>query len=131
RGLVAFVADGAYLPRRSGVDDRPLPFEEAVSFRSPESLRVTLDAPHAGAVTGMGVPAGVTLIVGGGFHGKSTLLRAIERGVYDHIPGDGRERVVTVPDAVKMRAEDGRAVSGTDISNFIGELPGGRDTRQF
>lgn len=131
RGLVAFVADGAYLPRRSGVDDRPLPFERAVPFRSPERLRVTLDAPNAGPITGMGIPAGVTLIVGGGFHGKSTLLRAIERGVYDHIPGDGRERVVTVPGAVKVRAEDGRAVAGTDISNFIGELPGGVDTRAF
>jgi len=131
RGLVAFVADGANLPRRRGVDDRPLPAAEATPFRSPESLRVTLQAPHAGAVSGMGVPAGITLIVGGGFHGKSTLLRAIERGVYDHIPGDGRERVVTVPGAVKVRAEDGRAVAGTDISNFIGELPGGQDTRSF
>lgn len=131
RGLVAFVADGSYLPRRSGVDDRPLPFDRAVPFRSPDSLRITLEAPHAGAVTGMGVPAGVTLIVGGGFHGKSTLLHAIERGVYDHIPGDGRERVVTVPGAVKVRAEDGRSVAGTDISNFIGELPGGQDTRHF
>lgn len=131
RGLVAFIADGSHLPRRTGIDDRPLPAGEAVPFRSPESLRVTLEAPHAGEVAGMGVPAGVTLIVGGGFHGKSTLLRAIERGVYDHIPGDGRERVVTVPGAVKVRAEDGRAVAGTDISNFIGELPGGQDTRSF
>src|SRR5690606_18609650 len=131
RGLVAFVADGAYLPRRSGVDDRPLPFDRAVPFRSPDSLRVTLQAPHAGPVIGMGIPAGNTLIVGGGFHGKSTLLRAIEHGVYDHTPGDGRERIVTVPGAVKVRAEDGRAVAGTDISNFIGELPGGQDTRSF
>lgn len=131
RGLVAFVADGARLPRRSGVDDRPLESDAVVPFRSPEGLRVTLEAPHAGGVTGMGVPAGVTLIVGGGFHGKSTLLRAIERGVYDHIPGDGRERVVTVPGAVKVRAEDGRAVAGTDISNFIGDLPGGQTTRSF
>lgn len=131
KGLVAFVADGAHLPRRSGVDDRPLPFERAVPFRSPEPLRVTLEAPHAGEVTGMGLPAGITLIVGGGFHGKSTLLHALELGVYDHVPGDGRERVVTIPGAVKVRAEDGRSVAGTDISNFIGELPGGQDTRHF
>jgi len=130
-GLVAFVADGAYLPRRSGVDDHPLPFDRAVPFRSPERLRVTLETPNAGPITGMGLPAGVTLIAGGGFHGKSTLLRAIERGVYDHIPGDGRERVVAVPGAVKVRAEDGRAVAGVDISNFIGDLPGGADTRAF
>ena len=131
RGLVAFVADGAHLPRLSGVDDRPLPFDRAVPFRSPDSLRVTLQAPNSGEVGGMGVPAGVTLIVGGGFHGKSTLLRAIERGVYDHLPGDGRERVVTVSSAVKVRAEDGRSVAGPDISNFIGRIPGGGDTRDF
>ncbi len=131
QGLVAFVADGAHLPRRSGIDDRPLPFEDAVPFRAPDSLHVTLHAPNAGDVAGLGIRAGVTLIVGGGFHGKSTLLRAIERGVYDHVPGDGRERVVAVADAVKVRAEDGRAVAGTDISNFIGRLPGGGDTRAF
>ena len=130
-GLVAFVADGAGLPRRSGVDDRPLDDEAVVPFRSPESLEVTLEAPNAGAVTGMGIPRGVTLIVGGGYHGKSTLLRAVERGIYDHIPGDGRERVVTEPAAVKVRAEDGRRVAGTDISNFIGRLPGGDDTSRF
>jgi predicted ABC-class ATPase len=131
RGLVAFVADDAHLPRRSGIDDRPLDFDRAVPFRSPERLRVSLEAPNAGSLTGMGVPAGITLIVGGGFHGKSTLLHAIERGVYDHRPDDGRERVVTVTGAVKVRAEDGRSVAGTDISNFIGELPGGQDTTHF
>jgi predicted ABC-class ATPase len=131
RGLIAFVADGALLARRSGVDDRPLLPPAAVAFRAPSSLRVTLDTPHAGPVTGLGVPAGITLVVGGGFHGKSTLLRAIERGVYDHVPGDGRERVVTASGAVKVRAEDGRAVAGTDIRNFIAALPGGGDTRRF
>lgn len=131
RGLVAFVADGARLPRRSGIDDAPLDADGVVPFESPASLRVTLRAPNAGDVQGMGVPEGVTLLVGGGFHGKSTLLRALERGVYDHLPGDGRERVVTRADAVKVRAEDGRAVTGTDISNFIGALPGGEETRHF
>lgn len=130
RGLVAFVADGAVLPRRSGVDDRPLE-AGAVPFESPPTLRVTLQAPNAGAVTGMGVPRGVTLVVGGGFHGKSTLLRALEAGVYNHLPGDGRERVVTRSDAVKIRAEDGRAVAGADISSFIGALPSGDDTSAF
>lgn len=130
RGLVAFVGDGAALPRRSGIDDRPLE-DDVVPFRSPAALRIVLDAPNAGAVSGMGVPEGVTLIVGGGYHGKSTLLRAIERGIYDHIPGDGRERVVAAPTAVKVRAEDGRRVAGTDISNFIGRLPSGVDTRRF
>lgn len=130
-GLVAFVADGAILPRRSGVDDRPLSLGDAVPFHAPDELRVTLPTPNGGPVTGMGIPEGVTLIVGGGFHGKSTLLRALERGVYNHRPGDGRERVVTNPDAVKIRAEDGRSVSSVNISPFIGTLPGGRDTRSF
>lgn len=130
RGLVAFVAEGASLPRRSGVDDRPL-HAGAVSFRVPEPLRCTLEVPNAGTLTGMGVPEGVTLIVGGGYHGKSTLLRAIESGIYDRIPGDGRERVVAVATAMKVRAEDGRSVRSVDISNFIGELPGGQATAAF
>jgi len=130
KGLVAFVADDAVLPRRSGVDDRPMG-EGAVPFRSPDSLRVELTAPNAGVVRGMGIPEGVTLIVGGGFHGKSTLLSALELGVYNHRPGDGRERVVTDPKAIKIRAEDGRRVVGVDISPFIGELPYGRETGFF
>jgi predicted ABC-class ATPase len=129
-GLVALVADGAVLPRRSGVDDRPLR-QGAIPFQSPSSLRVEFQLPNAGPVAGMGVPAGVTLIVGGGYHGKSTLLNALERGVYNHIPGDGRELVITDEGAVKIRAEDGRAVSGVDISPFIGPLPNGADTRHF
>ncbi|MDH5589841.1 MAG: ABC-ATPase domain-containing protein [Gemmatimonadota bacterium] len=129
-GLVAFVADGARLPRRSGVDDRPLE-GEAVPFASPPSLRVSVELPNAGRITGMGVPRGITLIVGGGFHGKSTLLRALETGVYNHRPGDGRERVATRSDAVKVRAEDGRAVTAVDISGFIDDLPLERDTTRF
>jgi predicted ABC-class ATPase len=113
------------------VDDRQLESSRAVPFVTPDSLRVTLEAPNAGAVSGLGIPAGVTLIVGGGFHGKSTLLNALERSVYNHLPGDGRERVVTVPQAVKIRAEDRRYVNNVDISDFIGELPGGIDTHHF
>lgn len=129
--LVAFVADGASLPRRTGIDDRPLEGPEVVEFQSPASLRVALDTPNAGVVSGMGVPEGVTLIVGGGFHGKSTLLRGLQSGVYNHRPGDGREQVVTVPDAVKIRAEDGRSVVRVDISAFIDNLPLARDTQDF
>ena len=129
-GLISFVADGSVLPRRSGVDDRPLA-SGAVPFVAPEGLRVQLDLPHRGRVAGLGVPRGVTVVVGGGYHGKSTLLRAVERGVWDHAPGDGRELVLTVPGAVKVRAEDGRSVVGVDISPFIGALPGGRRTDRF
>lgn len=129
QGLVAFIADGAVLPRASGVDDRPL--KTGIPFQSPESLRVEFTCPNRGKVTGMGIPAGVTLIVGGGYHGKSTLLRAIELGVYNHIPGDGREWVVTDATAMKIRAEDGRSVAGVDISPFINQLPLDRSTTQF
>ncbi|MEW6019339.1 MAG: ABC-ATPase domain-containing protein [Pseudomonadota bacterium] len=130
RGLVAFVAEGAVLPRRSGVSDLPLE-GETVPFHAPARLRAVFDLPNRGRVEGMGVPEGVTLIVGGGFHGKSTLLAALERGVYDHVPGDGRELAVTRADAVKIRAEDGRRVEGVDISPFISNLPLGRGTRAF
>ena len=129
-GLVAFVADGSILPRSSGVDNRPL-LNNAVAFQSPPSLKVEFNCPNRGLISGMGIPAGLTLIVGGGYHGKSTLLRAIELGVYNRIPGDGREFVVTNPAAVKIRAEDGRSVAGVDISPFINHLPQGRDTAQF
>ncbi len=130
KGLVAFVANGAILPRRSGVDFRPLT-EEAIPFKSPPSLEVQFNCPNRGSIKGMGIPAGITLIVGGGYHGKSTLLKAIELGVYNHIPGDGREFVVTNPTAVKIRAEDGRSIAGVDISPFINQLPQGRSTTNF
>lgn len=127
--LVAFIADGAILPRQSGVDERPMP--EAVPFESPASLQTRLRLPDGETITGMGIPAGITLIVGGGYHGKSTLLRAVEAGVYNHIPEDGRERVVTDAAAVKVRAEDGRSVAGVNISPFINHLPQGRSTEWF
>jgi predicted ABC-class ATPase len=129
-GLVAFVADGSILPRESGASDRPLS-EGAVPFEGPEELRVSVESPNRGVVSGMGVPEGVTLVAGGGFHGKSTLLSALSWGVYDHVPGDGREYVVARSDAVKIRAEDGRSVAGVDISAMIGDLPGGRSTQDF
>ena len=131
KNLVAFVANGAILPRRSGIDDRPLSSEEVVPFKSPPSLEVEFECPNQGKISGMGIPKGVTLIVGGGYHGKSTLLKAIERGVYNHVPGDGREFVVTDEAAIKIRAEDGRSVAGVDISPFINQLPQGRSTTQF
>lgn len=137
RGWVSFVADGALLARASGISD--LPMKNAVPFRlptvlgedAPSPLVQNIELPYAGKISGMAIPKGVTVIVGGGYHGKSTLLEALERAVYPHIPGDGRELVATLPDAVKIRAEDGRAISGSDISLFIGSLPGGSNTRAF
>ena len=128
-GWVSFLADGAMLPRRSGVSDEPL--DGGVPLQAPDSMAATVELPHAGSVRGTVVEAGVSVIVGGGYHGKSTLLSAIERGVYPHVPGDGRELVATVPDAVKVRAADGRAVTGVDLTPFISHLPAGRDTASF
>ncbi|MBI5869709.1 MAG: ABC-ATPase domain-containing protein [Actinobacteria bacterium] len=130
-GLTAFVADGSILPRESGVKDLPLNSGNVVAFESPPELRVEIDLPNWGPVTGMGIPEGVTLIVGGGYHGKSTLLAALERGVYSHLPGDGRDLVACRADAVKIRAEDGRRVERVDISPFISNLPFSVDTTTF
>ncbi len=129
QNIVAFVADGSILPRESGVSDRPL--KDGIPFQSPETMAVTLKLPHKGTLRGMGIKKGITLIVGGGYHGKSTLLKALERGVYNHITGDGREYVITDETALKLRAEDGRKITNTDISLFINHLPNGKDTKSF
>ena len=128
-GLCAFVANGSVLPRESGISPRPM--KGGVRFQSPKELEVAMDLPHKGKITGMGIRKGITLIVGGGYHGKSTLLKALELGVYDHIAGDGREYVITDNTAVKLRAEDGRSIQKTDISMFINDLPNGKDTVGF
>lgn len=128
-GLVSFVADGAILPRESGISSRPM--KGSVPFQSPDSLRMELILPHHGRITGMGLHRGITLIVGGGYHGKSTLLKALESGVYNHVAGDGREYVITDSTAMKLRAEDGRSVQNVDISLFINDLPNKKDTRCF
>ncbi len=129
RHLIAFLAEGSILPRMSGVSSRPM--EHAVPLAVPESMRVEMDLPCHGKMTGMGIPEGVTLIIGGGYHGKSTLLQALEQGVYNHIAGDGREYVATEDTALKIRAEDGRSVQNLDLSLFIHNLPNGKDTKHF
>ena len=128
-GLAAFVADDSVLPRESGISSKPM--KQSVKFVSPETMRVTLELPHRGKITGMGVPKGITLIVGGGYHGKSTLLNALELGVYNHIAGDGREYVIADETAQKLRSEDGRFIKNVDISMFINDLPNGKDTVGF
>lgn len=128
-GLCAFVADGSILPRATGISDRPM--KNGIPFQSPEEMKVVIDLPNRGKITGMGIPKGISLIVGGGYHGKSTLLKALELGVYDHIEGDGREFVITDDTAIKIRAEDGRSIKSTDISMFINDLPNGKDTVRF
>ena len=128
-GLAAFVADGSILPRESGISQKKM--EGAVPFESPESLAVTLQLPRGGTLRGMGIRRGITVIAGGGFHGKSTLLKALERGVYDHIAGDGREYVITDETAFKLRAEEGLSIHGENISMFIDHLPTKADTTDF
>lgn len=128
-GLIAFVANGSVLPRESGISDKPM--KDSIPFVSPRSMEIELELPHKGKIKGMGIGKGITLIVGGGYHGKSTLLKALELGVYDHIAGDGREYVITEASAVKIRAEDGRCVKKDDISMFVNNLPNGKETRNF
>ena len=127
--LCAFIADGSILPRESGVSEKPM--KGAVHFKAPDSLKVALNLPNKGTVTGMGLPKGITLFVGGGYHGKSTILQALQNGVYNHIGGDGRELVITDATAVKLRAEDGRSIANVDISPFIKNLPNKKDTAHF
>lgn len=128
RGLVAFVPDGAVLPRESGISERPL--LNAVPFCAPQEMAVTLNVCGR-EVRGMGIPRGVTVITGGAFHGKSTLLQALVRSVYPHVPGDGREGIVVDPVAVRIGVEDGRSVRNTDLSLLVRDLPGGVSTRDF
>lgn len=129
KDLIAFIANGSILPRESGVSQKPL--IDSIPFKSPKTLEVELDLPNRGLVKGMGVKKGITVIVGGGYHGKSTLLNALELGVYNHVEGDGRELVITDNSAMKIRAEDGRSIKNTDISLFIDNLPNGKDTVSF
>ena len=128
RGLCAFVPDGAVLPRASGLSE--LPMEGAVPFVAPEEMAVTLVA-NGREIRGMGIPKGITVISGGAFHGKSTLLQALTKAVYPHIPGDGREGIVVSESAVRVGVEDGRSVRGTDLSQFVRDLPGGISTKNF
>ncbi|MDQ7031361.1 MAG: ABC-ATPase domain-containing protein [Desulfonauticus sp.] len=129
--LVAFIANGSILPRESGISEKPLEASKAIKFQSPPDLEVEFILPNKGKIKGMGIKKGITLIVGGGFHGKSTLLKALEKGIYNHIPGDGREFVVSLESAVKIRAEDGRSIVKTNISPFISNLPLGQNTHNF
>ena len=129
KGLVTFVANDSILPRENGISDKPM--KNAVKFKSPEKFEITLNLPSGKEVSGMGIPKGITLIVGGGYHGKSTLLAALERGIYNHVAQDGREFIISETDAVKIRAEDGRNVEKVNISGFINNLPGNKNTRAF
>lgn len=128
---IAFIADGARLARRAGNDDRPLTEAPVVEFEAPPELRREVTLPHAGRVAGLALDPGVVLLCGGGFHGKSTLLRALAAAVVPHISGDGRERMAVRADAMSVRAEDGRAVHDADLRPFLHDLPFGRPAHGF
>ena len=125
-GLVAFIADESVFSGHVNIDSKVF-----VPLSPPDELAFTFNLPNRGKVRGMGIPAGITLIIGGCSHGKTTLLRAVEFGVYNHISGDGRELAVTVPDAVGIRVEEGRRIENVDISPFIANISKNIDTKHF
>lgn len=118
----AFIANGSILPRSKGTD---LPMKNAVPFKSTEADEIEICG-----VRGMGIKRGVTVITGGGYSGKSTLIDAISAGIYDHCLGDGRELCITDQSAVTISAEDGRSIKHVNISPFIQGIPGG-DSSDF
>lgn len=126
--ICVFVANGSILPRENGADK---PMKEAIPFVSPPDMSVTIPLSDGGKISGMAIPRGVTVITGGGYSGKSTLLDAIENGIYNHIPGDGREYVISDESALKICAEYGRPVSNLDISPFFRFLPGSTSPDNF
>ncbi|MCR6096432.1 ABC-ATPase domain-containing protein [Salipaludibacillus agaradhaerens] len=131
RQLVSFIANNSILPRKTGVSHKPMLTQDAVPFESPAKDEIILKLPSGKQIRGMAIKKGVTLITGGGYHGKSTLLQAIEKGVYNHEIGDGREYVITDESAIKIRSEDGRMIKHVNISPFINDLPFGKTTEDF
>jgi predicted ABC-class ATPase len=129
--LCCFIGENSLLPRVSGISDEPENREKVIPFNSPPSLLVSMNLPDGSKLKGLGIPEGITLITGGGYHGKSTLLEAISSGIYNHIPGDGRERIVSKSNTLKLRSYSGRFVEKVNISSFISNLPGGQDTNAF
>jgi len=125
KGIVAFIADGSVLPRR---DDDLAPMIDAVPFSCSDDLKVTFDVPYGEPITGAGIPKGFTAVSGCSRSGKSTLIDAIYAGVYDHIPGDGREYVISSPDAAFILAEPNRPADSVDISMFVKDTPEFEDT---
>lgn len=129
RGLVAFLAEGSLLSRLGNTDYPG--HDELRPLFVDESLSMEMDTPNGGTVRGVGIPQGITLILGDAYSGRSDILSGIAHGIYNHIPGDGRERCVTVPDAVQVAAEVGRSIQRVDLSFFLGALPGEENTSLY
>ena len=77
---MAFVPNGAILPRASGAADTPMQSPNVVAFRSPPNLERTFVLPHRGPVTGMAIPKGITMVAGGGFHVSFKSVLRLVRG---------------------------------------------------
>jgi predicted ABC-class ATPase len=119
RGLIGFVASGSLVARLPGSDQPDVAAERTITVDP--SLLVSLDTPHRGAVEGLGINSGITLILGDAFSGRIELMRALASGIYNHVPGDGREYIVTMPDSVYIPAEPGRSVHRVDIGSLLPE----------
>jgi len=124
--IVSFIAEGSVLPRESSFSEKPL--KTGKPFRFEKSVTVSL--PSGRKVKGLAIPEGLTVITGGGYHGKTTILNSIQRGIYNHVKGDGRELVIS-RDCVLVFAENGRIVNSVDVSSFISNLPTGERTDRF
>jgi predicted ABC-class ATPase len=130
-GLCAFIGNGSVLPRKSGISEKPLLSPPSRPFESPPELKTDIKIDKYGIFSGMGLPCGIHLLSGGAYHGKTTLLKALAKGIYDHIPGDGRELVVSSRNCAESSSENGRFVEKVNISSFVSELPDGQDTSSF
>ena len=128
-GQVSFIAEGELVARVAG-DDLP-DYDHLFQIEIEESLIEEVEIPHSGSVRGLGIPNGLTLILGESNSGRVQLMDALAQGIYNHIPGDGRERVVTVADAVNIRTEVGRSIQQVDISAFASELPDGGNPASY
>ena len=129
RGWVSYLAEGAMLCRL-GHSDLP-DFNRIIPLAIDSDLILEVEVPNTGSVRGIGIPAGITVILGDAYSGRIELMRALASGVYNHIPGDGREMVITVPDAVYVAAEAGRSIQKVDVSPFITELPSSADPKHY
>lgn len=125
--LCVFIADGSILPRENGTN---LPLKNATPFFAPSNMCIQIPFSDGTKISGMAIKHGVTVITGGAYSGKSTLLDAIEMGIYNHVLGDGREYVITDDRALKVYVEDGRPVHNLDISPFFNYLPN-NDVKDF
>ncbi len=113
---VCFIKNGSILPREK---ENNVSKTDATPFQAPSTMEYTIKLKSGEILTGMVIAKGLTVITGGGYSGKTTIIDAIESGIYNHVEGDGREYVITEETALKVYAEDGRVVNNLDMSPFF------------